>query len=406
MYDIVVIGAGVVGSYIAGEIARLGHSVCVLEKHARPGSKTFCTGIVSSECTTLLDIDRSIVQAEAHSAKIFAPSGHYIKVERDNTQAYILDRPALDNYLTAKAQALGAEFHFSTTASEILKEPKRLIIQARRHAETLQIQARSVIVASGFSTTLTGSTGLGQIHDFARGAQMEVACNNINEVEVYTGRDLAPGFFAWLVPIGNGRAKAGLLCKEDARLYAGKFLHRLAEQGKIQGTEYQVSYGTIPLKPLPRTYGERILVVGDAAGQVKPTTGGGIYFGLLCARIAVDTLHKALENNDLSAKRLSGYQKGWHRILRQELAIDYWAHSFYGRLNDRQIEHIFKIIEHHGIHESILTSPDITFDWHSKVILDVIKHRSLQRAMEKLGIELVPVKKNQLTSLLSRQKST
>ena len=72
--------------------------------------------------------------------------------------------------------------------------------------------------------------------------------------------------------------------------------------------------------------------------------------------------------------------------MKRELSIDYWAYRFYRRLDDKQIEHIFNIIIKHGIHESLLTSPDITFDWHSLVILDAIRHRSLQRSLEKLKV--------------------
>ena len=96
------------------------------------------------------------------------------------------------------------------------------------------------------------------------------------------------------------------------------------------------------------------------------------------------TLDECLKKGDLSSNRLLLYQKRWHKILKRELRIDYWAHRFYQGLDDKQIEHIFNIIVKHGIHESLLTSPDITFDWHSLVILDAIRHRSLQRSLEKL----------------------
>ena len=77
-------------------------------------------------------------------------------------------------------------------------------------------------------------------------------------------------------------------------------------------------------------------------------------------------------------------------MLKQELSIDYWAHRFYCGLDDKQVEHVFNVIERHGIHESILASPDITFDWHGQVIFDALKHRSLQRSLEKLGMAPVP----------------
>lgn len=392
MYDVVIVGAGVAGSYTASEISQSGHSVCVLEKHDRAGSKACCTGIVSSECIALLDTAKNIIQTEASSARIFSPSGNCIRVKKDGTSVYILDRPALDYGLAARAQKSGAEFHFSTTVSAILKEPQKLIIQANKDGKQFQIEARAAVLASGAATALTGSIGLGQINSFATGVQTEVSCS-ADETEVYTGNSIAPGFFAWLVPIGRGKAKAGLLCSGNPRAYTVKFLDFLADRGKIERATYKFSYGAVPLKPLARTYAERIIVVGDAAGQTKPTTGGGIYFGLLCAHIAAGTLIEALKNNDLSTGMLSKYQRSWHKILEQELTVDYWAHRLYSKLNDDQIEFIFGIIQRYKIHESILASPGITFDRHSEIILQAVKHRSVQVALEKLKIKPLPSKK-------------
>jgi len=386
MYDVVIIGAGIVGSYTAHELARLGYSVCVLEKQQQPGHKTSCTGIVSRECLEMLPAGPSIIQWEAHSAKIFSPAGKYIRVERDATQAYILDRAALDRLMAKQAKEKGAEFHFSTTVSGTRTDGNCVQVQATRHGEPTGFAARVAVIASGSAAGITRSAGLGQVHEYAQGAQTRAERKNVDEVEVYSGTGTAPGFFAWLVPSGQAHAKVGLLCRGNPKPYITALLERLAQQGKINQAAHDISYGTIPLKPISRTYTDRLVVVGDAAGQVKPTTGGGIYFGLLCACLAVQTLDESLKINDLSKRRLALYQRRWHKVLKNELAIDYWAHRFYQELDDRQIEHIFKIIERHGIHESLLASPDITFDWHSKVILDAVKHRSLQRSLEKLKI--------------------
>ncbi|MCX6004961.1 MAG: NAD(P)/FAD-dependent oxidoreductase [Chloroflexi bacterium] len=394
MYDVAIIGAGVVGSYIASELAKLGHSVCVLEKHPEPGYKTSCTGIISSECLGLLNVDRDIIQQESRSAKIFSPSGNYIKVEQNVTQAYVLDRPALDRTLASRAVSAGVKYFFLTPVTNIIIDKTKVQILASKHTKTVSLDARAVVVATGFMPALTKQLGLGSCPDFAYGAQAEVSCDGTDEVEIYSGKQLAPGFFAWLVPIGNKRAKTGLLCMNNPKYYLDNLLKTLEKQGKIRVAGCKFSFGKIPLKPLPRTYGGRLIVVGDAAGQVKPTTGGGIYFGVLSAQVASQVLHDALVHDDLSVRNLSRYQKGWHNILRHELDIDYWAHKFYSKLNDQQIDHIFNIIERHGVHESILTSPDITFDWHSKVILDVIKHRSLQKSLEKLNLGFLTVKKN------------
>ncbi len=390
MYDVIVIGAGITGSYAAGELACLGHSVAVLEKHSEPGLKTSCTGIVSRACLDMLPGSHSAIQREARSAKIFSPSGDYIRIERDTTQTYILDRPTLDRLVAEEARRKGSDYLFSTFATGFRNDESCIRVKATRGDEPLELSARAVMIACGTAAGLTEQLGMGRISEYALGAQAQVACINIDEVEVYSGRHIAPGFFAWLVPTMPGSAKAGLLCSKNPAQPINKFLNLLEERGKILPARHDISYATIPLTPLSRTYADRMLVVGDAAGQVKPTTGGGIYFSLICAGLAVRTLDESLRSGDLSSRRLALYQKRWHKILKRELDIDYWAHRFYQGLTDKQAEHIFRIIQRHGIHESLLSSPDITFDWHGKVILDAIRHRSLQRSLEKLKMGLPP----------------
>ena len=385
MYDVIIIGAGVTGSYAAGELARLGYHVGVLEKQRQPGLKTSCTGIVSHECLEMLQVDSSLIQNEARSARIFAPSGKYLRVEREDAQAYILDRPGLDRLMADKAQQNRAEFHFSTTVAAVRRENQHVQVEATAlTSEKVLFKARCVIIACGAAGSLTQSAGLGRIREFAHGAQAQVECADGADIEIYSGTTTAPGFFAWLVPAGGTQGKAGLLCRGNPRPYLTAFFDRLLKLHRITSITSDISYGSIPLKPLARTYSDRLLVIGDAAGQVKPTSGGGIYFGILCARQAVLTVDECLKNGELSSDRLLIYQKRWHKILKRELRIDYWAHRFYQGLDDKQIEHIFNIIVKHGIHESLLISPDITFDWHSLVILDAIRHRSLQRSLEKL----------------------
>jgi len=388
MYDVIVIGAGIVGSYTARELARLGHSVAVLEKNPEPGYKTSCTGIISQACLDMLPGSRNVIQREARSATIYSPSGKHIRVERETTQAYIIDRPALDRLVAKQAGQNGSDYFFSTYATGLHIEESCIYVKAIRDRDLLELPARSVVVACGTAAGLTRQIGMGQIREYAHGAQAEVLCMNTDEVEIYSGRNIAPGFFAWLVPTVPGHAKAGLLSSRNPGPLITKFLNMLEARGKILPALHPVSYGAIPLKPLARTYAERILAVGDTAGQVKPTTGGGVYFGLICAGMAVLTLDESLRADDLSSRRLALYQKRWHKILKRELGIDYWAHHFYQGLTDKQAEHIFQIIQSHGIHESLLASPDITFDWHGKVIMDAIRHRSLQRSLDKLKLGL------------------
>ena len=112
-----------------------------------------------------------------------------------------------------------------------------------------------------------------------------------------------------------------------------------------------------------------MIVVGDAAGQVKPTTGGGIYYGLLCADIAVDVLDRAIAGNDCSARALSEYERRWKKLLARELRIDRWARRAFERLSDRRMERLFRMVQEGKATESLLNAPDFSFDWHSRLIL-------------------------------------
>ncbi len=160
----------------------------------------------------------------------------------------------------------------------------------------------------------------------------------------------------------------------------------LLAQGKIASAEAELSYGGIPLKPLARTYSDRLIVVGSAAGQVKPTTGGGIYYGLLCADMAADSLHRALETDALSARNLADYEKEWQRKLGWELKAGYWARKFYERLSDAQVDRIFDIIKSNGIDEALLKADDLSFDWHGRAVLRLIGHRALSKVIETVKI--------------------
>ena len=162
----------------------------------------------------------------------------------------------------------------------------------------------------------------------------------------------------------------------------------LLAQGRIASAEVELRYGGVPLKPLTRSYSQRLLVVGSAAGQVKPTTGGGIYYGLLCADIAADSLHRALESDTLSAKNLANYEKEWKRKLGGELRIGYWARKFYERLSDAQIDRIFDIIKSNGIDETLLKADDLSFDWHRQAVLRLIGQGTLSNLIEAMKIRL------------------
>ena len=381
MFDVAIIGSGPVGSHLACRMAELGYGVAVLDRGKQAGEKISCTGIISQECVSSFAIPDDVILRRVNSASLFSPSGGLLRLHREETQAYILDRAAFDRNLASRAWDKGAEYIFETSVSKIAIEDDGVSVVTSRQQQEAILKARIAIIAAGFGSRLSEQTGLGSFKDFVMGAQAEVTTTGIEEVEVYFGREIAPGFFGWLVPTSSQTARVGLLSRQNPGLYFRKLLESLKAQGKIASAKAMASYGGIPLKPLPKTCGERLIVVGDAAGQVKPTTGGGIYYGLLCADIAATVLHEALKSDDLSAGNLAEYERRWRKKLGRELKIGYWARKIFERLSDRQIDRLFKTVTSKGIDEKLLKEKGLSFDWHGKAILRLLGHSMVARAV-------------------------
>ena len=267
-------------------------------------------------------------------------------------------------------------------------ETDRVKVGVIRQNEPIEVEARVIVIANGFGSKLAGDLGLGSIGDFVMGAQAEVQVENLEEVEVYFGKEVAPAFFAWLVPTAPGRALAGLLSRRSPGIHLRKLIASLAADKKIVSDNVTLSYSGVPLKPLPKSCMDRVLVVGTAAGQVKPTTGGGIYFGLLGADIAVDTLKKALIDDDLSSATLASYERGWREKLGRELRTGYWMRKFYEMLTDKQVDGMFNLVQTSGILEELLEAEDLSFDWHGNVVSRVLNQRVFMKAISAMKIRL------------------
>ena len=305
LYDVVVIGAGPAGSYAAYKLASLGHKVAILEQKEAPGRDICCTGIISPECFDSFGIAPDVILTKANSANFFSPSGKSLRLETEKVQAYVIERASFDLAIAAKAKAQGADYFFSSWVTDIAIKGDWAQIEAFCHGSREVFKARAVIVASGFKPKLSQRLGLGKITKFAVGAQAEVETQGIDEVEIYFSQEIAPGFFAWLVPTSENKALAGVISASHANLHLEKLLADSSCRSKVISREPEIRQKAIPLGTLPRTYGDRVLVIGDAAGQVKPTTGGGIYFGHLGTQMAAEVLHQALASDDLSPACLS-----------------------------------------------------------------------------------------------------
>lgn len=371
MYDTIIVGAGPVGSHVAARLAGLGYKVIVFEEHSGAGEAVCCTGIVGKECLDTFPVDSEAVLRAEKSATLFSPSGIPLRVEKQEVQAYILDRGVFDSFLSTSAQEAGVDYLWGSRVRTILPGEESVRVEIENSSKSFE--GKTAVIASGFHSRLTERVGLGRVRDFAAGAQVEVDAEGVDEVEIYFGKNVAPGFFGWLVPTSQGRARVGLLARRRPGKYLRALLDVLADQDRIAARDARIYYGGVPLRPLSRTYTDRVLVVGDAAGQVKPTTAGGIYYGLLCAENAVDTLHQALAVDSFEADTLSSYEKRWKERLGSELRASRWARWLLEHLSDERLDRTFKVVESKGIHTALLDSPEFSFDWHRGLILKALR---------------------------------
>jgi len=376
-YDVIVVGAGPSGSYTAYELASLGHKVAVFEEKSASGLNVCCTGIISTDCFHSLGIGTDAILNQVNSARFFSPSGKYLRVQAKNVQAYVVNRLSLDRSLASKAQSVGAQYFFSSPVIDIISGKDSIQAETLCCGTREVFDARVVVLANGFRPKLPQKLSLGEIKSCLVGAQAEIETKDVAELEVYFGQETAPGGFAWVVPISTNGAYVGLLAASQARLYLLKFLDNLVHQGRIGSREAEIGQKAVPLGTLVRSYGDRVLVIGDAVGHVKPTTGGGIYFGHLGARMAAGVLDGALNSDRLTAGHLSLYQKQWKSKMGGELSRGYWARWAYAKLSDRQIEGVFNMFNSDGTAEALVNTGKFSFDWHSDLIMTGLKRSSV-----------------------------
>lgn len=369
MDDVIVVGAGPAGNNTALLLAEQGYKVTVIESRLEIGNKP-CTGIIGQECAFQFPVHEKYIHKEALSASFVAPNNTHIQVNTGIPQAYIIDRVSYVASFAKRAENVGASFRLGERVTNIKTFPDKVTITTT----SSQYSARAVVVASGFGSPLVRQLGLGSVPDYVSGAQLTASINNLDSLQVYLGSNNAPGFFSWVVPTTDNMALIGLMTRKNVNHHLKTFTDNLKNNNIIRELLTAPSVWGIPLRPLKRTYQDRVIVVGDAAGQVKPTTGGGIYYSLRASQIAAGTLKKGLDRNDLSATSLQTYQTEWKALLADELERGYSARRLYELLSDKQINAIMRYADNQDFGEAIIGSGDVSFDWHSHFIGKLINY--------------------------------
>ena len=390
MHDVIVVGAGPAGSIAASTLAQAGRSVVVLDWRTNPGDK-LCTGIIGAECHKRFPPLEEHIHKRAKAVTIVSPDGRRYNIARDETQGFIIDRVAYVASLVRNAREAGAEFGLGLRVTSIEIAGDGVSVLASGDGGQTSHRARLLIIASGFGSPLLSMVGLRDNGNqpYMVGSQAEVIANDLEETEVYLGQAIAPGSFGWLVPVAGSRALVGLVSRQELNGHIDRFISTLQQDGKVEGIVKQPKRWGIPLKPLARTYGDRVLVTGDAAGMVKPTTGGGIYYALLSGELAAETAGEALAVGDLSARQLRAYEKRWKAKFGKEMRVGYMARMLFESLEDSQLDRLLDTLVSCESRDGII-SGEFSFDWHSRLILRAINHTDLGGLIRSFGPTVVP----------------
>ena len=356
-----VIGAGPTGLISAYEAAKREADVVIFEEHKNIGVPVRCAGLLSvSGLKRLgLPISKRFILNFVKGAIFYSPSGLSFRVYRKTPVACVVDRASFDCFLADKALNCGVEIKLGFRVSKVKRLNNEIAVSGVWGSKSYPL----LIDAEGFRSLILKQLNLQTINwrDVLPSAQIELKVNDIEEdfVEVHVGKNIAPGFFAWVIPLNHESARIGLACKG---LNPRKMLKRFIKRRFGVNVEVK-SYGGCVLTcgPIPKTYADNLIVVGDAAGQVKPTTGGGVILGGLCAIKAGFVASEAIRQENFSSKFLRMYEKLWKKEFGHEFKTMKFVRDLLNRIPDKWIDKIFDFIVRERLYEdfSILGDMDM-----------------------------------------------
>ncbi|WGI17525.1 NAD(P)/FAD-dependent oxidoreductase [Methanonatronarchaeum sp. AMET-Sl] len=368
----VVVGGGPVGAITAYTAVENGLELMILEEDRAIGHPIQCAGIVSTRTIqeSGLNHDNYILN-EVRGAIIHSPNGEKICISRPETQAYIIDRAQFDQRLIEKAVMAGAELKLGWRA--INWDGSKLKVSTPEGIR--EIYPEVVVGADGVKSTIRRTKGLPGPKKFLSGAQLTLTGVQVEDpefVQLFLGEKIAPGFFGWSIPIDEKTVRIGLcLDPKKAQKPANKYLENLIKKHpalkQYSGSELEWNYGAVPIGYPKKLVGDKTIIVGDAAGQVKPTTGGGVYTGMYCGKIAGETINKYIDGRT----SLKKYDIDWRKELGRELQIGLAIHNSLGSLSDNEIDDVIKKLDNPRLINAIESHGDM--DYPSKVAYQILK---------------------------------
>jgi digeranylgeranylglycerophospholipid reductase len=384
----IIIGAGPVGSFAALNLAKLGVKVTVFEEHQQIGLPSHCAGhlsIRSLKSIGLYPLPDGIVENTFTTANFYSPAGTKFSLHLSRPVTCTLNRARFDKYLASQAEAAGANFSLGSYVQSLIMSDG--FVQGA-NIQQEHVYSKMTLDTEGISSRLLRQVGLKALRPEGLVYAIEAEVENLRDiephaVEVYLGRDYAPGFYGWLIPRLDGTAKLGLATKSGN---PQEFLRRLMSKHPVASKQLanakitQASYHAITLGgPIDKTYTNGFLAIGDCASQVKPSTGGGVIFGLTCAKIAAETAKQAMETGDVSANFLQAYQKQCSDLLHFDFQVMLRFRRFLNSLSDEKIDEMLRFCGKLGVDKALSDVDEI--DFQGKLLLKVVGKPSMMVAL-------------------------
>jgi geranylgeranyl reductase family protein len=369
--DVLVVGGGPAGLYAAERLARRGVSTMVCEEHALVGDPVHCTGVLATESFDVLGLPREATLNPLTTALFVSPSGITISYSTPTPLASVIDRVAFDRALANRAEAAGAELRIGTRVSAVETGPAAV----RAQVGDEWVSARLLMLACGAHYAFQRRVGLGLPRDYLHTAQRELRAERPGDVELHFGRDVAPDGFAWAVPVvrpSGAFVRVGVMTSRDPVGCYSRMLARVADRWGVGDLAQPPRQKILPLGAIDRTYADRTLVIGDAAGLVKPTTGGGIHYSIWSAALAADVAIDALAADRLDAAALASYERLWRDRLGEEFAEQRSLRDLVTRLNDQEIDTLFDLARTDGIMPIVRRTAQ--FNHHRHLIRALLRH--------------------------------
>jgi len=374
--DVVVIGAGPAGLLTARRLATRGHRVVVLEEHDQIGAPVHCTGVLGLDAFDELGLSRRAIVGMAQAARFVAPNGTSVVVDDPGVRAAVVDRERFDCDLARDAIDAGADVRAGQRVATLEPGPNAVSVTTSRG----RLAARAAVVACGASYRFNRALGFGVPSVLLHSAQLEVPFPALEHVQVHFGRRIAPGGFGWIVPFSRDDvsfARIGLLCDRDAGAAFRGFAAAIRSEYRLRDPWPEPRLKALPLAPVDRTWTDRIVAVGDAAGLVKPTTGGGIYYGLLTGHLAADVLSEALTAGEPTGSRLKEYERRWRTRLGPEIRAGLAFRAVAAKLSDAAIDRLLELTRVDGIVPLLRQTAD--FNWHRTAARALLRHAEFRK---------------------------